>query len=134
MILEPRKIKSVTVPIVSPSTCHEVMGPDAMISGLSFQLYDGTKVIPSQWKPHFKFSSSPGLAISCYDSLWRWRCWAVVVSCSSQSATLSPRETTDTTILHPCNHSTFSTVFNKLYEVFNTSNKIGFALDDFAQL
>ena len=31
VILEPRKIKSVTVPIVSPSICHEVMGPDAMI-------------------------------------------------------------------------------------------------------
>ena len=28
VILEPQKIKSVTV---SPSTCHEVMGPDAMI-------------------------------------------------------------------------------------------------------
>ena len=31
VILEPRKIKSVTVSIISPSTCHEVMGPDAMI-------------------------------------------------------------------------------------------------------
>ena len=31
MILEPPKIKSVTVSIVSPSICHEVMGPDAMI-------------------------------------------------------------------------------------------------------
>ena len=31
VILEPPKIKSLTVPIVSPSTCHEVMGPDAMI-------------------------------------------------------------------------------------------------------
>ena len=30
-ILEPRKIKSVTVSIVSPSICHEVMEPDAMI-------------------------------------------------------------------------------------------------------
>ena len=30
MILEPKKIKSVTVSIVSPSICHEVMGPDAM--------------------------------------------------------------------------------------------------------
>ena len=30
-ILEPKKVKSVTVSIVSPSTCHEVMGPDAMI-------------------------------------------------------------------------------------------------------
>ena len=33
MILEPKKIKSVTVSIVSPSICHEVMGPDAMILG-----------------------------------------------------------------------------------------------------
>jgi len=31
VILEPTKIKSLTVSIVSPSICHEVMGPDAMI-------------------------------------------------------------------------------------------------------
>ena len=31
VILEPPKIKSVTVSIVSPSICHEVMGPYAMI-------------------------------------------------------------------------------------------------------
>ena len=31
VILEPRKIKSVTISTVSPSICHEVMGPDAMI-------------------------------------------------------------------------------------------------------
>ena len=31
VILEPTEIKSVTVSIVSPSICHEVMGPDAMI-------------------------------------------------------------------------------------------------------
>ena len=30
VILEPKKIKSVTVSIVSLSICHEVMGPDAM--------------------------------------------------------------------------------------------------------
>ena len=29
--LEPPKIKSVTVSIVSPSICHEVMGPNALI-------------------------------------------------------------------------------------------------------
>ena len=29
--LEPKKIKYVTVSIVSPSIFHEVMGPDAMI-------------------------------------------------------------------------------------------------------
>ena len=31
VILEPKQIKSVTVSIVSPSICHKVMGPDAMI-------------------------------------------------------------------------------------------------------
>ena len=31
VILEPKKIKSLTVSIVSPSICHEVMGLDAMI-------------------------------------------------------------------------------------------------------
>ena len=34
VILEPQKIKSATVSTVSPSICHKVMGPDAMI--LSF--------------------------------------------------------------------------------------------------
>ena len=31
VILEPKKIKSLTVRIVSPSICNEVMGPDAVI-------------------------------------------------------------------------------------------------------
>ena len=31
VILEPKKIQSATVSTVSPSICHEVMGPDAMI-------------------------------------------------------------------------------------------------------
>ena len=31
VILEPKKIKSVTDSIVSPSICHEVMGPDAVV-------------------------------------------------------------------------------------------------------
>ena len=31
VILEPKKLRSVTVSTVSPSICHEVMGPDAMI-------------------------------------------------------------------------------------------------------
>ena len=34
VILEPPKIKSVTVSTVSQSICHEVMGPDAMIFSL----------------------------------------------------------------------------------------------------
>ena len=31
VILEPKKMKSLTVSTVSPSICHEVMGPDAMV-------------------------------------------------------------------------------------------------------
>ena len=31
VILEPKKIKSIPVSIVSPFICHEVMGPDAMV-------------------------------------------------------------------------------------------------------
>ena len=31
VILEPPKIKSLTLSTVSPSICHEVIGPDAMI-------------------------------------------------------------------------------------------------------
>ena len=31
VILEPQKIKSITISIVSPSICHGVMGPNAMI-------------------------------------------------------------------------------------------------------
>ena len=49
MILEPKKIKSVTVSIVYPSICHEVMGLDGMI--LVFWMLS--------FKPAFSFSSSP---------------------------------------------------------------------------
>ena len=47
VILEPPKIKSVTVSILSPSIFHEVMGPDAMI--LVFWMLS--------FKPTFSFSS-----------------------------------------------------------------------------
>ena len=33
VILKPKKINYLTVSIISPSICHEVMGPDAMILG-----------------------------------------------------------------------------------------------------
>ena len=47
VILEPKKIKSVTVSIISPSICHEMMGPDAVI--LVFCILN--------FKPTFSFSS-----------------------------------------------------------------------------
>ena len=48
VILDPKKIKSVTVFIVAPSICHEVMGPGAMI--LAFWMLS--------FKPTFSLSSS----------------------------------------------------------------------------
>ena len=47
VILEPKKIKPLTVSPVSPSVCHEVMGPEAMI--LVFWMLS--------FKPTFSFSS-----------------------------------------------------------------------------
>ena len=62
VILEPKKIKSVTVSIVSPSICHEVMGPHAMI--LVFLMLSS--------KSSFSLSSftiNKRLFSSCYGSL-----------------------------------------------------------------
>ena len=36
VILEPKKIKSVTISTFYPSICHEVMGPDAVILVYSY--------------------------------------------------------------------------------------------------
>ena len=57
VILEPKKIKSVTVSIVSPFICHEMMGPDAMI--LVFRMMS--------FKPAFHSLSSRGsLVLLCF--------------------------------------------------------------------
>ena len=37
VIWEPKEIKSVIVSLVTPSICHEVMGPDAMICFLNVE-------------------------------------------------------------------------------------------------
>ena len=50
VILEPKKIKSVTVSIVSPSICHEVMGPDSMI--LIFQMLSFKPGFSLLFHPH----------------------------------------------------------------------------------
>ena len=53
VILEPKKIKSITVSTFPPSVCHEVMGPDAMI--LVF------------WMLSFK----PAFSLSCFTFIKR---------------------------------------------------------------
>ena len=45
VILEPKKIKSLTISIVSPSICHEVMGQDAII----FFFWGGGLQIHCRW-------------------------------------------------------------------------------------
>ena len=57
VILEPPKIKSLTSSIVSPSICHEVMGPDAMI--LVFWMWVLRQLFHSRHSPSSRgFSSS----------------------------------------------------------------------------
>ena len=48
VILEPKKINSVMVPIVSPSICHEVMRPDAMIFLFWMLSFKTTFSLPSR--------------------------------------------------------------------------------------
>jgi len=56
VILEPKKIKSVTVTAFSPSICHEVMGPDAMIFVFWMLCF----------KPSFPLSSRGSLVLLCF--------------------------------------------------------------------
>ena len=53
VILETKHIKSVTVSTISPSICHQVMGPDAMI--LVFRMLS--------FKPTFSLSSRGSLVL-----------------------------------------------------------------------
>ena len=46
VILEPKKIKFLTISIVSPSICHEVMGPDAVTLVFFSQIFH-SPLLPS---------------------------------------------------------------------------------------
>ena len=70
VILEPRKIKSVTVSIVFPSICHEVMGPDAMISVLWMLSFQPTFSLSSLTFIKKLFSSSLLSAIRVVSSAY----------------------------------------------------------------
>ena len=76
MIVEPKKRKSVTISIFSPSICHEVMGPDAMI--LVFWMLS--------FKPTFSLSSRGSVSLCflplgwCHLHIWgywyfSWQSW-----------------------------------------------------------
>ena len=71
VILEPKKMKSHTISIVSPSICHEVMGPDAMI--LVFWMLS--------FKPPFPLSSFTLIFSGETSSPLKntiWLCWTLV--------------------------------------------------------
>ena len=74
VIMEPKKIKSVTVSTFFPSICHEVMGPDAMI--LVFWMLSLSHLFHSPLLP----SSGSSLVLLHFLSLeWYqlhiWGCW-----------------------------------------------------------
>ena len=58
VILEPKKRKSVTTSTFSPSICHEVMGPDAMILAFLIFSFNPTLSFPSFPSFILLFSSS----------------------------------------------------------------------------
>ena len=60
VILEPKKIKSVTVSTFPPSICHEVMRPDAMI--LVFWMFSFKPAFYSSLSPSSRHSSSSSLS------------------------------------------------------------------------
>ena len=64
VILEPRKIKSATVSTVSPSICHEVMGPDAMILVFWMLIFKPTFSLSSfTFKRLFSFPSLSAIRV-----------------------------------------------------------------------
>ena len=61
MILEPKKRKSVTVSIVSPPICHEVMGPDGMIFIFQMLSFKSAFSLPSFIKRLFAATAAKSL-------------------------------------------------------------------------
>ena len=66
VILELKKIKSVTVFIFPPSVCHEVMGPDAIILVFFFFFYIFECCVLSQTFPSPLSPSSRGSLVPLY--------------------------------------------------------------------
>ena len=83
VILEPKKIKFVTVSIVSPPVCHKVMGPDAMI--LVFWMLS--------FKAAFSLSSFTFIK-RLFSSSWlsAIRVVSSIIQCSSSILGVHPRE------------------------------------------
>ena len=76
LILEPKKMKSVTVSIVSPSVCHEVMGLDAKTEALlSFECWVLSQPFQSPLSPSSRDSLVPfGILPLKWYRLHIWGC------------------------------------------------------------
>ena len=89
VILEPPKIKSVTVYIVSPSICHEVVGPDAMIFIFWMLTFKPSFSLSSFTFIKRFFSSSSPYAIRVVSSAYlRWLIFLpaiLIPACASSS-------------------------------------------------
>ena len=86
VILEPKKIKSVTVSIVFPSICHEVMGLDAMILVSWMLSFTPTFSLSSYTFIKRLFSSSllSAIMMVCHLHIWgywyfSWQSWFQLV-------------------------------------------------------
>ena len=89
VILEPKKIKCLNVSIVSPSICHEVMGPDAMILVFWMLSFKPTFSLSSFTFIKRLFSSSLLSAIRVVSSahlrLWVFLLAVLIPACASSS-------------------------------------------------
>ena len=89
VILEPTKIKSLTVSIVFPSVCPEVMGPDAMIFVFWMLSYKPTFSLSSFTciKSLFSFSSLSAIRVvsSAYLRLLIFLPAILILACASSS-------------------------------------------------
>ena len=76
VILEPKKIKFVTVSIVSPSICHEMMEPDAMILIFWILSFKSTSSLSSFTLVLYTKAKSNGLALpeDQADEVWNLIC------------------------------------------------------------
>ena len=87
--LEPKRIKSFTVSIVSPSICHEVMGPDAIILVLWMLSFKSTFSLScfTFIKRLFHSSSLSAIRVvlSAYPRLLLFLLTALIPACASSS-------------------------------------------------
>ena len=88
VILEPKKIKSDAVSTVSPSICHEVMGPDAMILVFWMLSFKPTFSLSSFIFIKSLFSSSLSAIRVVSSAYLRWLIFLVAIlipACASSS-------------------------------------------------